>query len=419
MELESKKKQKLKALVDYIVKQLKRVDRITLIAVFTLSGIGMLMIYSITSTPIFNNLTGASADLLVRTMESVVIGILGMLLFLLIPYHIFKRYLSPLTFIGTVALLVLTLVVGRGTAAAPDVRRWIYIGGRTFQPSEFARMGLIIAVAWFIGRLVYHQKYYTKKIIGWYLAVLAYIVLCGALIIGQLDLGSALVVLGVGGVMFVSSGIGKKQIFLLALVGIVGVSLLGLSGLVQYQQRLDVWRDPFYHDFGRQSVMGYISIAQGGMFGRGLGESIQKYGFAIEAHTDLIITILAEELGVATVILVMALYFLIAIRCFRAALKGKDLFGSLICIGIGSFFLIQPLINLGGAGGVIPLSGVTLPLISYGGTSIIATFLMIGMYLNVQAKSKEQLELEASAVQKEEKSAKVELEKVIPFQQAK
>jgi len=144
--------------------------------------------------------------------------------------------------------------------------------------------------------------------------------------------------------------------------------------------------DPFHHFYGdgRQSVMGFVSIALGKWWGVGLGRSTQALGFAIEPHTDLIITILSEELGLVTVFFVMILYFFIALKCFLTALKARDVFSALVCIGIGSFFLTQPFVNLGGVSGIIPLYGVTLPLISYGMTSKVTTFILIGIYFNMR-----------------------------------
>ncbi|MGL4372472.1 MAG: FtsW/RodA/SpoVE family cell cycle protein, partial [Turicibacter sp.] len=143
--------------------------------------------------------------------------------------------------------------------------------------------------------------------------------------------------------------------------------------------------DPFNHDYGLQNVMGYTAIALGGLFGVGIGNSTQKYGYVIEPHNDFIVTIVAEELGVITVLLIMVIYFIMAMRCFMVALKCEDKFGSLLSIGIGSIFLVQPVINLGGASGFIPLTGVTLPFISYGGSSMMTFLLAIGVYLNVHS----------------------------------
>jgi len=370
----------------YLKERLKNMDMIVLGSVIILVSIGILMIYSITGTLMYNNRMGDSLWYVMRTINSTIIGIVGMVLLLFMPYKVLKNIISPLATIGTLGLLVLTLLMGTGTTAS-SVSRWISIGPISFQPTEFARIGVVLATAWIIHFLVRHKLYYTKRMFGEYLFALLYIVICGGLIMIQPDLGSGLVILGTGMVMFFSSGIHKKQIGMIVLLGMIGIIILIVlgTGLQGYQAlRIEVWQDPFSHPRGDQSVMGFISIALGGLRGVGLGQGTQKYGFAIESHTDLIITIVAEELGTITVLLIMFLYFLIAIRCFITAFRGINIYSSLICIGIGAFFLIQPLINLGGVIGLIPLSGVTLPFLSYGGTSLMATFFMIGIYFNAR-----------------------------------
>ena len=397
----------------YFSKRIESVDHIVLICALFLVCIGVLMVYSITGISTYNNRQDDPLGYVIVSVLSALLGFVGMFVILFIPYPVIKKILGPLSVVGTIGLLLIALLFGSGTNAS-NVRRWVSILGFTFQPAEFARIGLVISMAWFIQNLVDKNEYYSQKLISKSLYPLAYVALCGVMIIGQRDLGSAIIVLGIGLTMFLCSGINKWQIlgvFSVIIVGGIGI-LLNLHG---YQlQRFEVWLDPFNHFRGLQNVAGFISIAQGGLFGVKLGNSMQKYGFAIEPHTDFIITIIAEELGVFVVLLVMLAYFLIAMRCFLTAFKGKDLFSSLICIGVGAFFLIQPLVNLGGVIGLIPLSGVTLPLISYGGTSLMATCIMIGIYFNARSEIMRCIRVEKKQAAR---ATKVLSKKVIPFKQ--
>lgn len=366
------------------------IDGTVFIAVMILSALGVLMVFSITGTSIFNNQSGDRLSYMMHSLTGVVVGVLILGIMAVLPNKWFRKHVGMLIFIATTIIFLITPIFGQDTQASPDVRRWLKIGPITFQAVDLARVGFVISLAWLIDLLIEKRLYYSKKIWSTWLIPLLYVGICAFTVMRQPDLGSTLVIFGTGMIVFLSSGLAVKQIMLLFMVAIGAFVVVLFFGIyvfdLQYYQidRLTVWIDPFNHDNGLQTVMGFISIALGGWFGVGLGQSRQALGFAIEPHTDLIVTILAEELGFVTVLAVMILYFTIAIKCFLTSLKSRDVFSALVCIGVGSFFLLQPLVNLGGASGIIPLSGVTLPLISYGMTSKISTFMMIGIYFNMR-----------------------------------
>jgi len=364
-------------------------DGFVLASVLILSAIGVLMVFSITGSSIFNNDAGERLSYMLHSATGVVLGVIVMSALAVTPNKLFRDKWGLFILLGTVAILFITPIWGHGTPDSP-VSRWLTIPGiLTFQAVDLARVGFTLSLPWLVQHLIDKRLYYSKKLWSSYWIPLFYIVLCTGLILLQPDMGSAIVLFIIGIIMFLSSGIHVKQItflFLLATAAIA-IAVTGMSGLelAPYQDaRIQAWLDPFNHPRGHQSVMGFISIALGGWTGEGLGRSRQALGFAIEPHTDLIVTILSEELGLITVIIVMCLYFFIAFRCFSIALKARDVFSALVCIGIGAFFLTQPFVNLGGVSGVIPLSGVTLPLISYGMTSKVATFALIGIYFNMR-----------------------------------
>jgi len=365
-------------------------DGFVLVAVLALSAIGVLMVFSITGTSIFNNLEGDRLSYMLHSATGVVLGVIVMAALAIAPNKLFRDKWGLFILLGTITILFITPIWGRDVPSSPGVNRWLAIPGIiTFQAVDLARIGFTLSLPWIIQWLIDMRVYYSKRLGSSYWIPLFYIVFCAGLILRQPDLGSAIVILITGMIVFLSSGIHLKQIIFLFVLaaGFIIVAFTGISGigLAPYQDdRIQAWIDPFNHPRGHQSVMGFMSIALGGWIGEGIGQSSQALGFAIEPHTDLIITILSEELGVITVIIVMFLYFFIAFRCFAIALKARDVFSALVCIGIGAFFLTQPFVNLGGVSGVIPLSGVTLPLISYGMTSKVSTFAMIGIYFNMR-----------------------------------
>lgn len=421
-----KKKFELKSIFD----KMKYIDKLVLILAVALFALGVIMIFSITSISIYNGVEDDSLFFVRKTLVSAFIGVCGMMFLALIPYKTLKTF-GFLATIGCPSILILTLLVGEGSGAS-NVRSWIKIGPLSIQPAEFVKVGIILSLAWLITKCIRQKKYHLKsfKSIGpvetvqtfainlfnylWnsFFKVLLFLGLCVGLVLIQPDLGSAIIILGVGGIIFICSGISAKTIGVLMGIG-ASLGAVALPLLAGYQrERFDIWLDPFNHDKGLQNVMGYTAIALGGMFGVGIGKSTQKYGYVIEPHNDFIVTILVEELGVITVLLVMIAYLTITIRCFLTAFKCKDIFGSLVCIGVGAIFLIQPAINLGGASGAIPLTGVTLPFISYGGSSLMTLFFGLGMYFNVRIETLSRLKREEKEIQRELSSIETN---VIPF----
>jgi len=365
-------------------------DSFVLAATLALSAIGVLMVFSITGASIFNNAAGDRLSYMIHSATGVVLGVVAMIAFSIAPNKLFRDKWGFFILLGTIAILFITPIWGQDVPSSPRVYRWLTIPGViTFQAVDLARVGFILSLPWVIQWFIDKRLYYSKKIVSAYLLPLFYIALCTIFILRQPDLGSAIVFFIIGMIVFFCSGIHTRQIVLLfsLAISVIIVTVTGMTGLelAPYQDdRVQAWIDPFNHPRGHQSEMGFISIALGGWTGEGLGKSAQALGFAIEPHTDLIVTILSEELGVISVIIVMLLYFFIAFKCFSIALKAREVFSALVCVGVGAFFLTQPFVNLSGVSGLIPLSGVTLPLISYGMTSKVATFALIGIYFNMR-----------------------------------
>lgn len=415
------KKNPLQRLKDYsteFFERLKGIDRITLILVTILFGVGLIMVYSITSISIYNGVKDDPSNFFRKTLIMGIAGIIAMIGVIAIPYRTMKG-LSLLAAIFCPLILVVTFLFAGGSESS-DVRSWFQIGSFKLQPAEFVKIGMIMAVAWLVDYRVRKGTYYleTYKGINWsitwqsFIGVLCYIGLCAVLVLIQPDFGSALIIGFIGLIMFLSTGVKWKVFKPLFYFGVclLIIGIIIMAKVFPYQvERFAIWKDPFNHAKGFQNVMGYTAIALGGMTGVGVGNSTQKYGYVLEPHNDMISTILAEELGVWMILAIMVIYFVIAIRCFLTAVKCKDIYASIASIGIGAIFLVQPLINLGGASGAFPLTGVTLPFISYGGSSLVSLFIGIGVYLNI---SMERVAREKKLREKKKQELKM---KVVPF----
>ncbi len=383
----------MKQFLNWIIREFKLIDKWMLVAVLFMQTIGLLMIYSITSITMYNN-DGSEFAFVFKTFVGIVLGSGLLITMYLMPYRQYRLF-GFLAILFNPLILLGTLVFGSGPGG---VRSWINFGFLSVQPAEFVKVGMAFAVAFLIDTLIQRNQLepktlFSKNLLTSYIGVGLYLATCCVLILVQPDMGTMSIIFFIGVIMILCSGIKIKTIC--KAVGLVTpvliVAAMALLKWKSYQlDRFVLWMDPFNHPKGHQNVMGYTAMALGGLTGVGVGQSTQKYGYVIEPHNDFIVTILAEEMGMLMVIFIMLVYLFMSFRCFHVAIKCKDAFRSLLMIGIGCMYLVQPVINLGGASGFIPLTGVTLPFISYGGTSTMVFFLATGIYLNVDKYVKEQ-----------------------------
>lgn len=327
-----------------------------------------------------------------RQMVNICIGLTGLLMVLTVDYNRLKRYQLPL-YILNLILLVSVLIIGDETKGA---QRWIDLGFYQFQPSEFAKVFMIITLACLL------QKYYGK-LNRWQDLVLPflYVALPMLLILKQPDLGTSLVLIAIFfGMLYVGGA--NTRILLTIIVGgilLVGVALyahfnFGLPiPLQDYQlQRLVVFLDP-YNDgqggtgAGYHIIQSQIAIGSGSWWGLGYGRGSQvQLNFLPEHHTDFIFSVIGEELGFVRTVGVLGLYFILLYRMIRIAAQAKDLFGALLVSGVASLYAFHILVNVGMTIGIMPVTGIPLPLLSYGGTSMLANMLALGLVLNVNLR---------------------------------
>lgn len=302
----------------------------------------------------------------------------------LFPYKIMKstKFLLPMVGFSIIGLLGLFLFGQvRGNAQS-----WYDFGFISIQPAEFVKISIIIYLS-----AVYAKKQaYINKFNHGVLPPLAYLVIVLGLIAFQPDFGTALIIGLIAGTIIISSGMNIKTITKLVMLGMILLSpvILVLQDEIFSEKRLErfeVLNNPFKDelDSGFHLANSYIAIGSGGVNGLGLGKSVQKLGYLPESHTDFIMAVIAEELGVWGVSFVILTLGYIVLRGIYLGLRCKDPFGSLLAIGISSMIGIQSFINLAGVSGVMPLTGVPLPFVSYGGSSLLQLAIAAGILVNV------------------------------------
>jgi cell division protein FtsW len=352
-------------------------SRTLIFATIALLLYGLVMSYSASSAQAYFD-HKSSFYFLERQAVYAVIGVIAMLALARIDYVIWRRLAAP---IGAVVLgaLVVVLVPGIGTQLN-GARRWIFITGQSFTPSEFAKLAAVMVVAALIVR--HPRDVLTGK--GLTRLALVGIVPAGMLIMLEPDLGTTIIL--VAGVLSVLVAAGARRKHLLSLSA-VGFALAGLLVLVEpYRMArlmafLHPWRDA--QGTGYQTTQSLISIASGHIFGVGLGNSVQKFGFLPEQGTDMITGIIGEELGLIGLLVLIGIYVYLGWACFRIALTCREPYGKLLATGITSLLVGQACINFGAALGVLPLTGVPLPLVSLGGTSMVVVLAGMGILLNI------------------------------------
>jgi len=352
-------------------------QRILLTAALILLAFGAVMVYSASSA---RNVLGGGdgTQFLVRFL---LFGAFG-----LVVMHVLSRrgvallrQLTPLLLLGSFGLLLLVLVPGIGISVN-GARRWIGPGTLSFQPSELMKLSLILYVAQFLAS--HPRRIETFK--GMISPIVVVTGAAAALVAAEPDLGTALVICFSVASLLVAAGVPLRYLGYLAAGG---DALIGLLVLVQpYQQaRLTAFLDPWASasTSGFQSVQGQIALGSGGLFGVGLGQSVQKAFFLPEAHTDFILAVIGEELGVVGVSAVIALFGLIAWSGLRIARAATDAYAKLLATGLTALILCQATLNIFVVLGIAPLTGVPLPFISYGPTNLTVILAAVGLLLNV------------------------------------
>ena len=304
------------------------------------------------------------------------LGLVGMAVVSRIDYH---RWI-PLAVPGYLLSILLGVAVLLFGEEYNGFKRWLSLGPVSFQPSEFAKVAVIVFLSWLIEKNIKKMGKF-KSIVLTMLTILPIVGLVGAS-----NLSTAIIILGIGAVMIFTASPKYLQFFWM-IAGGAGFMTIFLA-LESYRlERIAIWRNPEKYEKGYQTLQGLYAIGSGGLFGRGLGNSVQKLGFLPEAQNDMIFSIICEELGLVGAGILIGVFLILIWRFFVIAAKAEDLTGALIATGAMAHMMIQIILNIAVVTNSIPNTGITLPFISYGGTSVVFLLLEMGLVLSVSGYS--------------------------------
>jgi cell division protein FtsW len=363
-------------------------QRVLLTATLCLLAFGAVMVYSASSA---RNLLGGYGDgtsYLIRYVGLGAVALVGMHLIHRHGYDLARRA-TPLLLGGSFVLLVLVLIPGIGTEVN-GARSWIGPGILSPQPSELMKLALVLYCAQYLA--AHPRRIQTLK--GMMSPVGTVAGFACLLVIVQPDTGTTLVIAATVAAILVAAGVPIRQLGIVAGVGVLLVVLLVLVQPYQ-QERLTSFLNPWADQGGSgfQSVQGQIALGSGGLFGVGLGESVQKVFYLPEAHTDFILAVIGEELGLAGVLIVFALFGMVVWSGLRIARAATDPYAKLLATGLTSLISCQAILNIFVVLGLAPLTGVPLPFVSYGPTNLFVILAAVGLLLGVADRERAQLRL--------------------------
>lgn len=353
---------------------------LAIIAVLNL--VGIVMVLSASSVIALRE-TGSSWYYFKRELAWVAAGTAVMLVTLRIDYRRWRRLAVPFLFV-TFALVVLVLFPSAGVTVNGS-SRWLDLGALTVQPSEFAKLAMMVFVADLLARR-WKRRDDTRLTLRPVLVVLA---LVAVPLLLQPNLGTAIVLATIVFAMLFAAGVPSLPLAGYGLAG-VGAAIALALGQGYRRRRLlafvDPWADPL--NTGYQTIQSQVSLASGGLFGVGLGASRAKWGFLPYAHTDFIFAIIGEEVGLVGATIVVGLFVALGYLGIRAAVRTPDPFGRLLAAGITTWFCAQAFVNIGAVIGILPITGVPLPFVSFGGSSLVAAMAAAGLLLNISRRTR-------------------------------
>ncbi|MFN3201772.1 MAG: putative lipid II flippase FtsW [Bradymonadia bacterium] len=357
-----------------------RYDRLLLVGVFALIGLGMVMVYSASSVTAFIS-SGDGARYLNKQLMFLAPALCMMMLGALLPHHHLKR-LAPWMLWGGIVLLALVLVPGVGVSVK-GARRWINLGVARFQPSELIKVAFVIYLASWLSRNLDRLHSWRQS----WLPNLAILVLIGGLLAMQPDIGSGVICGGMLMLMLIVAGARWRHV--LAMVGpAVAFAVWAVLTFQHLQDRLQVFLDPdkYYKTTGYQISQALTAFGSGGWTGVGLGASKQKMAFLPDAHTDFVFSILGEELGWVGAFGVILLFAFVVWRGWVITQRATTDFSRLLAFGLTAMLGFQAATNMAVVMALVPTKGLTLPFVSYGGSSLLLTCWMAGMLLNISRR---------------------------------
>lgn len=357
-----------------------RPDFLLLVFTIVLVGLGLVMVYSSSSVyALYKN-----ADDLLYLKKQLMwagIGIVAMFIFMNIPYTFFKKHFVKIM-IFSLLLLIAVNIPGIGSIRN-GARSWIILGPLSLQPSEFAKLAIII----YLSALITKKENDFRDLSKGFLPA---IIISGLffVLIAISDLGSALILIVTSMMVIYAGGANLKHMGTLALVLLGLVTVFIVTSSYRIDRFLQGFKSPWEDGLGGlgtgfQLIHSYFAFAHGGFSGAGFGQSIEKYLYLPEAQTDFIFAIFAEELGYIGVVMLILFYLFFLWRILTVTFRVKDLFANLLGVGIVCMIFVQALFNMGGVTGILPITGVPLPFMSYGGSSLLLNLMSLGIVLSI------------------------------------
>ena len=358
-----------------------KINILLLVLVVILSGLGLGFLNTATQSQSANQ-EYSSFMIVIKQLAFFGIGIVALVLGALINHNFYKRHIKLLVFL-TIAFLLLTLIPGLGVDVY-GARRWIKVGPLTFQPSEFAKL----IVIFYLAAVLDNKKDDIRDFYKGVLPPLVLLILIGVFVLLENDFSTTMLIFFVGFILFFLSGVRLVTLLMLGVVGACGA--VGMIFLAPYRiKRMEVLFNPWIDPFGSgwQSIQSMKCFSLGGFWGRGLGESTQKYSALPKGYNDYIFSVIVEESGVITGVLMILIYFVIALLGINIAKRRKSRFSYLTAAGISSLMFVQAVLNVGVTAGIFPATGIPLPLVSAGGTSLVVFLFSIGVLINISNSS--------------------------------
>lgn len=351
-----------------------KIDFKLLFLIITLVIFGIVMVYS-SSNVVARFRYNDELYYFKRQLLFSVVGVILMLLISKININKIKKY-SKYFFLICIVLLVAVLIFSKAIGGA---KSWLQFGSFSLQPSEFMKIALILLLSNYLSK--YHQDIKKFK---YFILLLSIIIFVFGLIMLQPDFGTGLVIVLSGITLLFIAGTPFKYFLMLFGIGIIGLAGLILSAPYRLDRILafiNPWSDPLGSGF--QGIQSILAVAPSGLFGLGFNKSIQKQFFLPEPQNDFIFAIICEELGLIGAVFLILLYFLFLYKTIRLSVRVEDKYKSFVALGIGISIFIQAIINISVVIGLLPITGITLPFISYGGSSLVITLIGCGIILNI------------------------------------
>ncbi len=362
----------------------KDIDKIFLGTVITLLIIGFSIFISASMGILAKDSVQFASIVSKQIFFGVIFGLIACFIFSKINYRVFKKY-SIFIFIFSIIFTSLVFIPGLGTDLNTFARRWISLFGFTFQPVAVLNIGFIIFWSAWLSSV--KEKVSTFEY--GFLPLIIITIIAGGLLLSQPDTDSFLILCATLVLMFIIAGGKKRHVAILGVLGIICLIILAITR-PYVMSRIETFIHPGENSqtSGYQIQQSLIAIGSGQIFGRGLGQSIQKYQFLPESISDTIFAVLAEEGGFVFCVLVIGIFLLFVFRGFKIAVKSPDIFGGLLVAGIVILIILQSFTNIASVLGIIPFSGLPLAFFSQGGTAMLMVLVQIGIVLNVSKFSK-------------------------------